>query len=81
MQHKLLWKTIERLAKSRGLTCSGLARLSGLDATTFNKSKQISPDGTPRWPSCATIAKIINATDTSLTEFAEIFSALKENRI
>lgn len=77
MQHILLWKAIEKLAKSKGLTCSGLAKLSGLDATTFNKSKQFSPDGTPRWPSCATIAKIINATNISLTEFAELFSNLK----
>lgn len=73
MQHKILWKTIEKLAKSQGLTCSGLAKRSGLDATTFNKSKQFSPDGTPRWPSCATIAKIIDATNTSLLEFAEMF--------
>ena len=73
MQHKALWKTIEKLAKSQGLTCSGLAKRSGLDATTFNKSKQFSPDGTPRWPSCATIAKIIDATNTSLLEFAEMF--------
>lgn len=77
MQHKLLWDTIETLAKSRGLSCSGLAKLSGLDATTFNKSKQFSPDGTPRWPSCATIAKIIKATNISLDDFAKIFSDLK----
>lgn len=73
MQHKTLWKTIEKLAQSQGLTCSGLAKRSGLDATTFNKSKQFSSDGTPRWPSCATIAKIILATNTSLQEFAEMF--------
>lgn len=73
MYHKTLWITIEKLAKSQGLTCSGLAKLSGLDATTFNKSKQFSPDGTPRWPSCATIAKIIDATNTSLMGFAEMF--------
>lgn len=78
MLHTLLWKTIEKLAKSQGLTCSGLAKRSGLDATTFNKSKQFSPDGTPRWPSCATIAKIINATNTSLLEFAELFSQSKK---
>lgn len=80
MQHKTLWKTIEKLAKSQGLTCSGLAKRSGLDATTFNKSKQFSPDGTPRWPSCATIAKIIDATNTNLQEFAEMFYQSKSEQ-
>ena len=80
MQHKTLWKTIEKLAQSQGLTCSGLAKRSGLDATTFNKSKQFSPDGTPRWPSCATIAKIIDATNISLMEFAEIFYQSKHEQ-
>ena len=72
MEHQLLWKGIEKLAKQNGLTCSGLAKLSGLDATTFNKSKQFSPDGTPRWPSCNTIAKIIHATNITMLEFAKL---------
>ena len=72
MEHLLLWNAIEKLAKMRGLTCSGLAKLSGLDATTFNKSKQFSPDGTPRWPSCNTIAKIIKATNITMIEFAQL---------
>ena len=72
LTHKTLWLAIERLAKKNGLTCSGLAKLSGLDATTFNRSKQFSPDGTPRWPSCNTIAKITDATNTTFKEFAEL---------
>ena len=72
MEHQLLWNGIQKLAKQKGLSCSGLARLSGLDATTFNKSKQFSPDGTPRWPSCNTIAKIIKSTNITLLEFAKL---------
>lgn len=72
MTHTTLWQAIEILAKRNGLSCSGLAKLSGLDATTFNKSKQFSPDGTPRWPSCNTIAKITDATNITLKEFAEL---------
>lgn len=72
MTHYALWKAIESLAHTQGLTCSGLARLSGLDATTFNKSKQFSPDGTPRWPSCSTISKITIATNTSIIDFAKL---------
>jgi phage repressor protein C with HTH and peptisase S24 domain len=70
----MLWNAIEKLAKSQGLTCSGLAKRSGLDATTFNKSKQFSPDGTPRWPSCGTIAKIIRATNITIFDFAALCS-------
>ena len=72
MKHQALWHAIEKLAHSHGLTCSGLAKLSGLDATTFNKSKQFSPDGTPRWPSCNTIAKIIQATNITILDFAKL---------
>ena len=72
MTHAALWGAIELLAKDKGLTCSGLAKISGLDATTFNKSKQFSPDGTPRWPSYGTIAKVLVATNTSVLEFAAL---------
>ena len=72
MTHELFWHSIEKLARTHGLTRSGLAKLSGLDATTFNKSKQFSPDGTPRWPSCNTIAKIIKSTNITLLEFAKL---------
>ncbi|MBR4891783.1 MAG: hypothetical protein IKZ34_01190 [Alphaproteobacteria bacterium] len=72
MTHSTLWQAIEMLAKKNGLSCSGLAKLSGLDATTFNKSKHFAPDGTPRWPSCSTIAKITDATHITLREFADL---------
>ena len=72
MEHKMLWSAIEKLARSQGLSFSGLAKVSGLDATTFNKSKQFSSDGTPRWPSCQTISKILEATNVSPLEFAKL---------
>lgn len=78
MTHKALWNAIDKLAKKQGMTCSGLAKFSGLDATTFNKSKQFSSDGTPRWPSCSTIAKIINATETSIVDFAKMCTTAEE---
>ena len=78
MKHKIIWNAIERLAKDNNLSCSGLAKLSGLDATTFNKSKWYFPDGSPRWPSCSTISKIIAATNTSVAHFAEICAQEKQ---
>ncbi len=79
MNHATVWRAIERLAKMKGLTCSGLAICSGLDSTTFNKSKHFSADGTPRWPSCSTIAKVINATHISLLDFVRLMEPVKEN--
>lgn len=72
MNHTMLWNAIEKLARINGLSFSGLAKVSGLDATTFNKSKQYSSDGTPRWPSCQTIAKILEATHVDPVEFAKL---------
>lgn len=75
MTHELFWHTIEKLARTHGLTRSGLAKLSGLDATTFNKSKQFSPDGTPRWPSCGTMVKVINALNLGVRDLVSLFPA------
>ena len=35
-----LWRAIDRLARDNNLSCSAMARISGLDPTTFNKSKR-----------------------------------------
>jgi phage repressor protein C with HTH and peptisase S24 domain len=51
------------------LTASGLARKAHLDATTFNKSKRITGDGRPRWPSTESVAKILEATGDSVDAF------------
>nr|WP_210328617.1 helix-turn-helix transcriptional regulator [Mesorhizobium amorphae] len=51
------------------MSASGLARRAGLDSTAFNKSKRLSSDGRPRWPSTESLAKIIEATGASLDEF------------
>ena len=37
--------------------------------TTFNKSKRISRDGRPRWPSTESISKILEATGATMSEF------------
>ncbi len=67
--HEQIWAAIDGLAKRNRLTASGLARRAGLDPTTFNKSKRLAGDGRPRWPSTESIAKVIEATSTSVEEF------------
>jgi phage repressor protein C with HTH and peptisase S24 domain len=70
LSHLHIWAGLDALAQRASLTPSGLARLAGLDPTTFNRSKRFGPDGKPRWPSTESIAKVLEATGTSFTEFA-----------
>lgn len=70
--HDHIWSAIETVAAHSALTMSGLARKSGLDATAFNKSKRVGPDGRDRWPSVESLNKLLAATGTSWSEFARI---------
>src|ERR687886_247380 len=72
LSHARIWAAIDQLAERYGLSASGLARKSGLDATSFNRSKRTSPDGRDRWPSTESVAKILNATGASLDEFMRL---------
>jgi len=69
LKHADVWRAIDRLAEKHGLSASGLARRSGLDPTTFNKSKRITKEGKQRWPSTESISKVLTATGDSLAEF------------
>lgn len=68
LSHQQIWAAIDRLAERNGLSASGLARRAGLDATSFNKSKRMSSDGRPRWPSTESLAKVLEATGASLAD-------------
>jgi phage repressor protein C with HTH and peptisase S24 domain len=75
MKHADVWRAIDRLAARRGLSPSGLARRSGLDPTTFNKSKRITKEGKRRWPSTESLAKVLEAAGASLAEFVALIGA------
>jgi phage repressor protein C with HTH and peptisase S24 domain len=66
LTHNQIWTALDRLAKRSDMSPSGLAKKSGLDPTTFNKSKRITPDGRARWPSTESIAKALSATGVSV---------------
>jgi phage repressor protein C with HTH and peptisase S24 domain len=72
LTHTQIWSAIDRLAERAGLSASGLAKRAGLDPTTFNKSKRITPDGRPRWPSTESVAKILAATGTTVDMFVTL---------
>ena len=71
MNHLQMWGAIDSFAKAKGTTASGLAKMSGLNPTTFNKSKRLTGYGQERWPSTQSLCKILNATKTSFSEFAK----------
>lgn len=88
MKHDDIWRALDTLAAEYGLSASGLAKRSGLDATTFNPSKRRMPDGRARWPSTESLAKVLDATGASLEMFtslvtgsATVVSARPQRRI
>ena len=78
LSHKKLWQAIDAVAENCGLTASGLARNCGLDATTFNASKRISPDGREHWPSTETLSKVLDVAGMDLVAFGELLNSLPE---
>src|ERR1700680_4369317 len=75
LTHAQIWTAIDRLAERASLLASGLAKRSGLDPTTFNKSKRITPDGRARWPSTESVAKALAATGISIETFVSLIEA------
>ncbi|QRE76597.1 S24 family peptidase [Methylobacterium aquaticum] len=72
LSHERIWSAIDHLAERNNLTASGLAKRAGLDATSFNRSKRVSPDGRKRWPSTESVAKILAATGATLDDFLRL---------
>ncbi len=71
LTHEQIWNALDRLAIRAGLSPSGLAKRAGLDPTTFNKSKRITPDGRERWPSTESVAKALAATGVTIDSFVQ----------
>lgn len=75
LSHAELWTAIDALAKRFDLTPSAMARLAGLDPTSFNRSKRGDADTRPRWPSTESLAKVLEATGVGFAEFAAMTEA------
>lgn len=72
--HTQIWRAIDALAERNEYSPSALAKIAGLDPTTFNKSKRVTSAGKPRWPSTESLAKVLDATGSSLAEFVELIA-------
>ena len=68
-KHDDIWIAIDKLASNAGYSTSGLAKKAGLDPTAFNRSKRMSPEGKPRWPSTESLSKILAVTNVTMNEF------------
>ncbi len=79
--HSQIWAGLDLLAKSKGYSPSGLAKLAGLDPTSFNKSKRISPDGKPRWPSTESLAKVLAVTQTTMSDFILFINDIPSSKL
>lgn len=69
MKYDTVWSAVDNLAKSLGMSPSGLAKKSGLDSTTFNRSKRKRPDGKNRWPSLDSLNKVFEFCNITFEEF------------
>ena len=69
MKYDTVWSAVDNLAKSLGMSPSGLATKSGLDSTTFNRSKRKRPDGKNRWPSLDSLNKVFEFCNITFEEF------------
>jgi phage repressor protein C with HTH and peptisase S24 domain len=74
MKHEDIWRALDTLAAESGMSPSGLAKRAGLDATTFNPSKRMMPDGRARWPSTESLAKALGAAGVNLEAFSRLVS-------
>src|ERR1700733_13890123 len=72
LTHDQVWTALDRLAERAGLSASGLAKKSGLDPTTFNKSKRVTSDGRERWPSTESVSKALAGTSSSIDSFVHL---------
>ncbi len=81
LTHDQIWLALDRLAKTFGYSPSGLAKQAGLDPTSFNKSKRLSPDGKPRWPSTESVAKVLAVTGATMSEFISLIDHEGDERM
>lgn len=70
---------MDALARSHALSASGLAKQAGLDPTSFNKSKRWSADGRARWPSTESLAKVLDATGSTLEDLIGLIAGQRES--
>ena len=67
-----IWNAIDEIAKEQNISPSRLAIICGLDPTAFNKCKRKDSTGREHFPSFASVVKVLNKTNMSMTDFGVI---------
>src|SRR5258708_40032477 len=80
LTHQQVWRAIDALAERHSLSPSGLAKIAGLDPTTFNKSKRETATHKLRWPSTESLAKVLQATGSTLEQFLALVGGESDPR-
>jgi transcriptional regulator with XRE-family HTH domain len=62
-----LWASIDKIAEQEGLSLPRLALKAGLDQSTFSHARR-----KRNWMSLKTLARVLNAHDITLIEWARI---------
>lgn len=77
LTHARLWAAIDALAARHHMSPSALAKSAGLDPTTFNPSKRVSPSGREHWPTTESLAKVLAATGATFDDFATLMRTVE----
>lgn len=80
LTHQQVWLAIDALAARYDFSPSGLAKRAGLDPTTFNRSKRVTPEGRERWPSTESLSKVLEATGADLDELMALMRNAGKDR-
>lgn len=71
-EHAAVWAVIDQTAARLGVSPSGLAKKAGRDAAAFNKSKRVAADGSRRWPSLETVARVLAIAGMAYGDFGRL---------
>jgi phage repressor protein C with HTH and peptisase S24 domain len=69
MKQEDVWRGIDLLADEVGVTPARLARMAGLDQAVFSAGRRRRADGSLRWPSMDSIAKVLKVAEISMGDF------------
>lgn len=69
MKQDDVWRGIDLLADNVGVTPARLARMAGLDQAVFSAGRRRRDDGSLRWPSMDSLAKVLKVSGISMGDF------------
>ena len=76
-----IWNAIDEIAKEQNISPSRLAIICGLDPTAFNKCKRKDSSGREHLPSFASVVKVLNKTNMSMTDFGVICDKIQAKNL